>query len=538
MRVWDAQRVAGICLFLFVFSLGTELVHFPSLAVARSRCDAADSVFHHEQVLGTSMELRVSAETQVAAEIEQLVLAEIDRLNQIFSRYDRTSELMRWQNGEIDRPSSELTRVLERAEYWRTLSGGAFDMRAVAIGEVWRKAASTGQAPDRDALHALTQQLHDSPLVRDSKGTLKRSDRLAISLDAIAKGFILDEVCERVQAAYPNLRGMTVMIGGDLRKIGSSTEQLGIADPNNASVDARPIAELTVHSSLSMATSGGYRRNVQVAGRTISHIIDPRTGLPADSLGSVSVIAPCAMDADAAATAVAVLGIDDGLKLIDRMPGFACLVVTNAGQVVASQGWPTRSTDTTEITAGSVASSMNIRGQVPGRLIALVEDAKPKNGLLVKFTLGKADGGRYRRPYVAVWLEDKDGFPVKTAVLWLQTDGPGPRWHRDLTRWWADDRMRKLVEEKELIGTISGATRGPGEYEARFDMTDNLGQPLKPGRYTLCLEAAREHGTHHLIREDLELKDTVIAKKELKAGTEFSAASYQYEPVSTTAAKR
>ena len=54
------------------------------------------------------------------------------------------------------------------------------------------------------------------------------------------------------------------------------------------------------------------------------------------------------------------------------------------------------------------------------------EDGQKKSdGLVVEFELNRIQGGRYRKPYVAVWLEDSDGFPVKTAVLWVQTEQPG-----------------------------------------------------------------------------------------------------------------
>ncbi len=99
-----------------------------------------------------------------------------------------------------------------------------------------------------------------------------------------------------------------------------------------------------------------------------------------------------------------------------------------------------------------------------------------------------------------------------------------------MTKWYSNDQLRKLVDEKELIGTISGATRGAGEYETRFDGTDNDGKPLKPGKYALCLEAAREHGTHQFVRETVEWGDKPIAKKDLKSGTEFSAISYRFVP--------
>ena len=152
-------------------------------------------------------------------------------------------------------------------------------------------------------------------------------------------------------------------------------------------------------------------------------------------------------------------------------------------------------------------------------------------GLHVWFSLERPKGRRYRRPYLAVWLEDEDGFPVKTGVLWLQTDQPGPRWHRDLTRWYRNDRMRKLVEKNDLIDGVSGATRGPGNYQAHFDGTDNTGKQLPNGEYTLCLEAAREHGNNKIIREKIRWGGEQIAKKDLNGNIEIPRASYQFVPL-------
>lgn len=155
-------------------------------------------------------------------------------------------------------------------------------------------------------------------------------------------------------------------------------------------------------------------------------------------------------------------------------------------------------------------------------------------GLHVQFSLNRPDGNRYRRPYVAVWLEDQENFPVKTQVLWIQTEQPGPRWHRDLTRWYRNDRLRKVAEKTDLIDGISGATRGPGQYEAHFDGTDNEGQPLKPGKYTLCLEVAREHGTYQVIRHVVVWGDQPIEQTALSDNVEMSNVSISYRPSSLT----
>ena len=127
-----------------------------------------------------------------------------------------------------------------------------------------------------------------------------------------------------------------------------------------------------------------------------------------------------------------------------------------------------------------------------------------------------------KRPYVAAWVEDADGFPVKTLLLWVQKDGPGPRWIPDLKRWHRADRLRKLAEDSDLVQTISEATRQPGSHAVTWDGTDNGGLPLPPGDYVLCLEAAREHGKtvrvvtvpmgHHQMNESPE--ETLQALRE------------------------
>lgn len=499
---------------------------------------AADSFqFRHEHVLGTSCEIKVWADSlQQARQVESTVLREVDRLQRIFSSYDQHSELMRWQRGEVTghQLSPELVAVLRRCEFWRTASQGAFDVRAGELGKVWRQAAQQQQEPRADQLQRLTRMLSAAPFTIHLNGMVDRHDSLAISLDALAKGYILDAACQIAEQEHATLKptaqsggGLSVMIGGDLRMIGTATQQLSIANPFDPGESSCPIGSVQLINSIGLATSGGYRRYYEIEGVRHSHILDPRTGQSAASLAGVSVIAPTGMDADAAATAVSVLGPVAGLQLIEQMDGYAALVVLPSGEIITSNRWG----DYAIPTNGQRDQMSSAAQQRPVYVNVIVNaDDKDKPGLFVKFTLGAAAGGRYHRPYVAVWLEDKDGFPVKTNVLWLQTSGPGPRWHRDLTKWFSNDQMRKLVEQKELIGTISGATRGAGEYETRFDGTDNDGKPLKPGKYALCLEAAREHGTHQFVREAIEWGDKPIAKKELKPGTEFSAMSYRFVP--------
>src|SRR6185312_2067317 len=110
----------------------------------------------------------------------------------------------------------------------------------------------------------------------------------------------------------------------------------------------------------------------------------------------------------------------------------------------------------------------------------------PDFELLVSFEINRPEGGGRgaRRPYVAVWIEDKDGLPVRTLTLWVQAGGPGPRWIPDLKRWYREDQVRKLVDDTNLVETIARATRPPGKYEVLWHGKDDHNQPLPSGEYT------------------------------------------------------
>lgn len=484
--------------------------------LSRHHAIAEVFVFHHEHVLGTSCELILDCKTLTDAQrAEQLALGEIERLAAILSSHDSDSELMRLQ--ELARTSkttdeveisNDLRAVLERAERWRLITGGAFDVRAAALTQLWQIASQSNRIPSGKERRQITSQFAEPPYVLSATG-IRLTGELAISVDALAKGYILDRVTERLMQ-QPDVAGCCLNIGGDLRKRGRTQQTISITDPAQTMEGASPKLTFQFDRDLVLCTSGNYRRHVNVAGRRFSHIFDPRSGLPVGHVASASVISENAMDSDALATTLSVLPPEAGLELVSRSENVECALILQSGEMMLSDGWPT--------------------GHHQQHYVADKASKRSAEGLIVDFTLNRPEGRRYRRPYVAIWLEDEDGFPVKTAVLWMQTEQPGPRWHRDLTRWYRNDRMRKTVEKSDLIETISGATRGPGEYQALFDGTDNLGKQLPEGKYTLCLEVAREHGTYQIIREPLELTGEAIAEKKLKGNVEMSKVSFQFIP--------
>ena len=111
--------------------------------------------------------------------------------------------------------------------------------------------------------------------------------------------------------------------------------------------------------------------------------------------------------------------------------------------------------------------------------------------LLVKLELPRIDDPRYRRPYVAVWVEDKDKYPVRTIALWFQK----PRYLHDMTAWYRDDQVRNLSEGTDISATVSSATRPPGSYTLSWDGKDNAGKLVKAGTYTVVIALPERRGS-------------------------------------------
>ncbi len=483
--------------------------------------------YQHEHVLGTSLEIQVQATSELeATAAESRILLEISRLEKIFSTYDSESEFSRWQRAETQPTlvSPELREMLTQSDRWTKLSGGAFQPGVEAIGRVWSAAAKRDELPSAEALAAATtlaNQKHWS--IRASDNTITRLTDCPLTLNAIAKGMIVERACEAA-LAEKSVRGLIVNLGGDLRVCGDSIREVAIADPRNDAENAAPLARIYV-ANRAVATSGDYRRGYTIAGRHYSHILDPRTGKPNDEVISATIVARSSHEADALATICNVLPAAEGIALTESLAGVDCLLVTKEGKQYTSKHW-------SELTSPRLFRFSATPFQVAFAADEPAEEAKKAEPelleLLVKFELSRPAGSQYRRPYVAIWLEDEDEFPVRTAVLWMLTKQPGPRWHRDLLRWYRNDGVRKLADETALIGTISASTRGPGEYKAIFDGLDDAGQPLKPGKYTLFIEVAREHGTYQLIRHPLTLGKDPLELTELKGNVEVKSASVEY----------
>ncbi len=289
--------------------------------------------------MGTSLELTiVSSTTSGGPEAEQKILAEIDRLEQIFSVYLPESELNLWQRSYQDpvQVSNELATVLEAAERWRKASDGAFLPVVEALTRVWRDVELRQQEAEPTlAVHVNVQE----PMweVDLGKGIATRLTQHPASLNAIAKGYIVDRAVE-VARQVDSVKKVLVNIGGDLRHWGEGAAIVAISDPTRDAENSKPLCHIRI-SNQAVATSGGYRRGFRVGGVLHSHVFDPHSEKPAVEVRSSSLIATTAMEADILATILGVRSPEAGLEFASRNHGCGAFVVDSMGKHHQNEIW-------------------------------------------------------------------------------------------------------------------------------------------------------------------------------------------------------
>lgn len=270
---------------------------------------------------------RVVAERAVAAAFEALAAVERE-----LSLYQSRSGLCRLnRDGVLADPHPDLVRVLQAALVWSRRSGGAFDP---TVQPLWSLHARGG-APAPGDLDAARERV-DWRQVEVEAGFVRLGKGQSVTLNGIAQGFAADRALAVLRAH--GIRHALVNageLGGVGAKPGGQAWRVGIQHPR----EPEAWVALTEPGERFLATSGDYATRFS-EDFSSHHIFDPKTGRSPESLASVSVLAPTGLEADAASTAMLVLGAERGLALAASRPGVDALLVGKDGSLRATRGFP------------------------------------------------------------------------------------------------------------------------------------------------------------------------------------------------------
>lgn len=300
-------------------SLGVLILGFLILQA----CGRAPDHFQRAEgnIMGTVFHVTANCPTEVGAAI----VAELERVDRAMSTYSATSELSRFNRAPTGRwvgVSNELVHVVAAAAELSAISGGAFDVTVGPLVNLWGFGPEPAPAhiPDsRDIDRALQRIGYGYLEYRHDPPALLKRRAIYVDLSAIAKGFAVDLVAERLEAS--GCSNYLVEVGGEVRAHGASPRgdpwRVGVEVPEPGSFAA--VQRVLPIRDDAVATSGDYRNFIDLDGRRFSHTIDPRSGFPVDhGLASVTVVHASALWADGYATMLSVIGTEAGIEVAER----------------------------------------------------------------------------------------------------------------------------------------------------------------------------------------------------------------------------
>ncbi|OHB62165.1 MAG: hypothetical protein A2167_01625 [Planctomycetes bacterium RBG_13_46_10] len=301
---------------------------------------------NYRLVMGTFARVVVIAEKRnTANRCIEAAFAEIYKVNELMSRFKSDSEISivnREGFGRAVKVSDSTYEVLQKSVSFSKLSDGAFDITVGPLVDLFRSSEKTEVAPGPEEIAQAKAKVGFEKLKLDdtNKTASFTVEGMRLDLGGIAKGYAVDKAIEAAQKA--GALGAMVDIGGNIRCFGAAPRGkdkwlIGLQDPKTVENPNLQIPGAGGNDYLltlklkdrAVATSGDYQQFVIINGKRLSHILNPHTGISAEDLSSVTIIADNATDADALSTAVSVMGIEKGLTLIEKLPDTEAILITS-----------------------------------------------------------------------------------------------------------------------------------------------------------------------------------------------------------------
>ncbi|MFT4304328.1 MAG: FAD:protein FMN transferase [Candidatus Woesearchaeota archaeon] len=255
---------------------------------------------------------------------------EVIRIDNLLSNYKDNSEVSILNKEKIiENISEDIKFNIIKSLYYANMSNGAFDITVQPILDLFREKFAEGGPPTRDEIDDVLKKV-DYSRITISERTIVIGNNQKITLGGIAKGYIVDKVAD-VLISY-DIKNALINAGGDIRAIGEKPNgepwSIALSDPRNRN----NYIEIIELKNQSIVTSGDYERYFDPDKR-YHHIVDPRTGDSATELISVTIIGSNTMDIDAIATAVFVLGKNQGIKFIEKN-NVTGIIITNDREII------------------------------------------------------------------------------------------------------------------------------------------------------------------------------------------------------------
>lgn len=281
--------------------------------------------------MGSRFEISVVAKNEIEGnKYIHVATQEISRIENLISSWDSNSQTSSINKNAGIKPVKvdlELIQLIERSIQISKITDGAFDISYASMDRIWKFDGSMKEMPSPKSIQNSVSKIGFKNILIDKKNqtVFLRKKGMKIGFGGIGKGYAADKAKELL--VKMGVKAGIINASGDMNAWGQQADGtdwlVGITNPLNTK---KVFSWLPVKNQ-SVVTSGDYERFVVFNGKRYAHIINPRTGYPTTGVKSVTIFAPKAELADALATSVFVMGVENGLNFINQLKGVETIIV-------------------------------------------------------------------------------------------------------------------------------------------------------------------------------------------------------------------
>jgi len=283
----------------------------------------------------------VAKDTIQGNEFIDAAIAEVSRIENLVSDWKPETQISHVNQNAGIKPvkvNDEIFQLIQRAIKVSKLTDGAFDISYASMDKIWKFDGSMKEMPTPEAIKKSVEKVGYQKIILDEKEktVFLRDKGMKLGLGGIAQGFIADKI--KTLLVSKGCTSGIANVSGDICAWGKQPDgkpwTVGIVNPMNKT---KIFATFSLVDS-AVETSGTYERYVVFNGIRYSHIINPKTGYPAQGIVSVTTFAKQTEMADVLAKGVFLFGVDAGLNFINQLKGIECIIVDDKGKIYTSNG--------------------------------------------------------------------------------------------------------------------------------------------------------------------------------------------------------
>lgn len=306
-------------------------------------CELSSSESLHKSarfLMGTFVEVTVKGPKSKANQAIEAVFDEMKRVEDVtsFHKPSQLTSVNQSAGSEPIQTAPELVALIARSLAFADDTDGAFDPTLGPLAKLWHFSAGEPRLPEHaEIMAALEKKGWEAVKVNESLSTVSVPRKgMLVDLGGIAKGYAL----ERARAVLKRLGISAALInaGGDILAMGEKSPgkpwRIGVQDPRSP----RGLVAVATLKDNVIVTSGDYERFFMKDGKRYHHILNPKTGYPAEGLQSATIVAEDGVTADAVATAVFSLGVKKGLKYVEKIPDAEGFLIDSSGKLHMTSG--------------------------------------------------------------------------------------------------------------------------------------------------------------------------------------------------------